>query len=129
FSKELEGKTFAAVKAPNGVDYRLKLIAADVTNRALLVLPDDLRRYRHRGEAAPIDPDEFEIADAARMSMSIPYFFIPVDLVRDRVMVEAVGDTDGLKVGALADRLDVNAANARTTAAGGSGASFRELTA
>ena len=33
FSKELEGKTFAAVKAPNGVDYRLKLIAADVTNR------------------------------------------------------------------------------------------------
>jgi NTE family protein len=117
------------VKAPNGKDYRLKLIAADVTNRALLVLPDDLRRYRHHGETAPIDPDTFEIADAARMSMSIPYFFIPVDLVRDRVMVEDAGDADGLKKGVPADRLDVNAANAKTTAAGGHPATFRELTA
>ena len=128
-SKELDGKTFAAVKAPNGVDYRLKLIAADVTNRALLVLPEDLRRYRHLGESAPIDPDTFEIADAARMSMSIPYFFIPVDLVRDRVMVEDAGDTEWLKADELADRIDVNEANAKATAAGGRGASFRELTA
>jgi NTE family protein len=128
FSKELECKTFKDVKAADGVNYRLKLIAADVTNRSLLVLPDDLRRYRHQGETAPIDPDEFEIADAARMSMSIPYFFIPVDLVRDRVMVEDAGDTDGLTTGVPADRLDVNAANVKTTAAGGRAASVRELT-
>ena len=128
FSKELECKTFGAVKTADGTNYRLKLIAADVTNRALLVLPDDLRRYRHLGEPAPIDPDEFEIADAARMSMSIPYFFTPVDLVRDRVLVEDPGDADGLKAGVPADRIDVNAANAKATAAGGRGASFRELT-
>jgi NTE family protein len=129
FSKELECKTFKDVKAANGVDYRLKLIAADVTNRALLVLPDDLRRYRHRGESAPIDPDEFEIADAARMSMSIPYFFIPVDLVRDRVVVEDAGDADGLKAGELVDRIDANAANAQATAAGRRPATYRELSA
>ena len=128
FSKELECKTFKDVKAPNGVDYRLKLIAADVTNRALLVLPDDLRRYRHRGESAPIDPDEFEIADAARMSMSIPYFFIPVDLVRDRVLVEDAGDAEDMKAGELVDRIDVNGANAKATAAGGRPATYRELT-
>ena len=129
FSKELECKTFKDVKAPNGVDYRLKLIAADVTNRALLVLPDDLRRYRHRGESAPIDPDEFEIADAARMSMSIPYFFIPVDLVRDRVLVEDAGDAEDLKAGEPSDRIDVNGANAKATTAGGRPATYRELTA
>jgi NTE family protein len=128
FSQELECKTFKDVKAPDGVNYRLKLIAADVTNRALLVLPDDLRRYRHRGESAPIDPDQFEIADAARMSMSIPYFFIPVDLVRDRVMVENAGDADGIKADELADRIDVNGANAKATAAGGRPATYRELT-
>jgi NTE family protein len=129
FSKELACKTFGDVKAADGVNYRLKLIAADVTNRSLLVLPDDLRRYRHEGEPAPIDPDDFEIADAARMSMSIPYFFIPVDLVRDRVLVESAGDADGLVAGQLADRIDVNAANLKTTSVGGHPASFRELTA
>ena len=38
------------------------------------------------------------------------------------------GDADGLKAGVPADRIDVNAANAKATAAGGRGASFRELT-
>lgn len=51
--------------------YRLRVIASDVTHRRLLVLPDDAR---HLG----IDPDEMEIADAVRMSMSIPIFFEPV---------------------------------------------------
>src|SRR3954470_22070482 len=50
FSEQLEGKTFAATKTGDGRRYRLKLIAVDVTNRALLVLPDDLPRYRRPGE-------------------------------------------------------------------------------
>src|SRR6185312_9080014 len=88
FSNELGHKTFAAVKTDDGQRSRLKLIAADVTNRALLVLPDDLKRYkRNADDPKPIDPDTFEIAEAARMSMSIPYFFEPVTLVRDRVYV------------------------------------------
>jgi NTE family protein len=51
--------------------YRLRVIASDVTDRRMLVLPNDAE---HLG----IDPDELEIAYAVRMSMSIPIFFEPV---------------------------------------------------
>ena len=129
FSEQLEHRTFAAVKTEDGSRYRLKLIACDVTNRALLVLPDDLHRYRKPGSATPIDPDEFEIADAARMSMSIPYFFEPVTLVRDRVMVVDAGGTDGLKSGEPADRIDVEQANEVAAHFGVRQASVRELNA
>ena len=125
FSGELQGKTFKVTKTPDGTDYRLKLIAVDATNRALLVLPDDLSLYRLPGETTAIDPDEFEIANAARMSMSIPYFFEPVLLVRDRVMVEDAGDAAGVSAG-LADRRDVDKAN--KAVAGGKAATYRELT-
>ena len=95
--------TFAAVKGPPELGSRLKLTAVDVTNSQLLLLPDDLPRYRMPGEKDPIDPDRFRIADAARMSMSIPYFFEPVELVRDQVRV--TGPPDGaLAVGAIVDR-------------------------
>ncbi len=79
FYEQTEGKTFGDVKAAGRT---LKLIAADVTSRDLLVLPDDLPKYRRPGESDPIDPDTFRIADAARMSMSIPFFFQPVQLIR-----------------------------------------------
>jgi NTE family protein len=129
FSGELDHRTFAATKTPDGSDYRLKLIAVDTTNRALLVLPDDLPRYRLAGEHESIDPDHFEIADAARMSMSIPYFFEPIELIRDCVVVEDVGDADGLRVGRPAPRRDVDADNERIAKQGGRPISFRELTA
>jgi NTE family protein len=61
-------------------DWRLKLIAVDITNRRLLVLPDDLGKYREPGAARPIEPNDFKISRAARMSMSIPYFFEPIVL-------------------------------------------------
>jgi NTE family protein len=51
--------------------YRLRVIASDVTERRMLVLPND-------AEVLGIEPDELEIADAVRMSMSIPFFFEPV---------------------------------------------------
>lgn len=51
--------------------WRLRVIASDVTHRRLLVLPNDAP---HLG----LDPDEMLIADAVRMSMSIPIFFEPV---------------------------------------------------
>lgn len=128
FGDELEHKTFSSVKTEDGLRYRLKLIACDVTNKALLVLPDDLRRYRRIGEPGSIDPDGFEIADAARMSMSIPYFFEPVVLVRDRVFVEDAGGTDGLTTGRAADRVDVEEANEAAGYFGVKQASYRELT-
>jgi len=64
--------TFADVMDENG-ESRLKLIASDVTRREMIVLPDDLPRYG-------LNPAEFSVARAARMSMSIPYFFEPVEL-------------------------------------------------
>jgi NTE family protein len=51
--------------------WRLNVIASDVTCRRMLVLPQDAG---HLG----IEPDELSIADAVRMSMSIPIFFEPV---------------------------------------------------
>jgi NTE family protein len=84
FDEVLGGATFEQVKKePEGGrerDWRLKLIAVDVTNRDLLVLPDDLVKYRLPGTSQAIDPDGFKIAHAARMSMAIPYFFKPVEL-------------------------------------------------
>ena len=126
FSEQLEGKTFAATKTEDG-EYRLKLIACDVTNRALLVLPDDLPRYRRIGEATPIDPDEFEIADAARMSMSIPYFFEPMQLVRDRVIITDPGEAEGLKKDMAVDRIEVEHANEVARNFNEKEASFREM--
>jgi NTE family protein len=128
FGEQLEHKTFAATKTDDGKGYKLKLIAVDVTNRALLVLPDDLPRYKRIGEDKAINPDEFEIADAARMSMSIPYFFEPFQLVRDRVLVEDPGDNDWLTANSLADRVDVEKQNAKIRTARGHETSFRELT-
>ncbi|HVM56567.1 MAG TPA: patatin-like phospholipase family protein [Gaiellaceae bacterium] len=128
FDDELDHATFATTKTKDGKGWRLKLIAVDATNKALLVLPDDLARYRLPGASAAIVPDEFPIASAARMSMSIPYFFEPVTLVRDRVFVIDAGDTDGLVAKAPNDRLDVQRAN-DALPAGRKAATTRELTA
>lgn len=51
----------------------LKIIASDITRRCMVILPDDLVNYR-------IDPMEFSIAKAVRMSISIPFYFKPVKL-------------------------------------------------
>ena len=80
----LGGASFAVAGPPDLSDdwsrSRLKLIAFDVTNRHLLVLPEDLRRYRLPGSRQPIDPATFPVARAVRMSASIPYLFEPVTL-------------------------------------------------
>ena len=55
---------------------RLKVIATDVTRHKLITLPDDLVEYN-------INPMNFEIAKAVRMSLSVPFFFQPVVLNRD----------------------------------------------
>ncbi|KJE27969.1 patatin-like phospholipase family protein [Geobacillus kaustophilus] len=51
----------------------LYIVASDVTNGRIVVLPDDLAIYG-------IDPGAFSIARAVRMSISIPYFFEPIRL-------------------------------------------------
>ncbi|MOA11882.1 Patatin-like phospholipase [compost metagenome] len=52
---------------------KLSIIASDITNGRILVLPDNLEQYG-------ISPEHFEVAKAVRMSCSIPYFFDPVML-------------------------------------------------
>ena len=88
FDDVLGGATFAAVRRPQqgaaAESWSLKLIACDVTSRRLLVLPDDLPTYRDPATGRQIEPDEFRIARAARMSMSIPYFFQPVELLDEQ---------------------------------------------
>lgn len=49
----------------------LKLVASDLTNGKMIVLPDDLVHYG-------IEPGMFPIARALRMSCNIPFFFEPV---------------------------------------------------
>ncbi|WP_018886399.1 patatin-like phospholipase family protein [Paenibacillus massiliensis] len=50
---------------------KLRVIASDITNGRILVLPDDVNRFG-------LEPHSFEVAKAIRMSTSIPYFFDPV---------------------------------------------------
>ncbi|MBG9818246.1 MULTISPECIES: patatin-like phospholipase family protein [Bacillus] len=51
----------------------LKIVASDLTNGKILVLPDDLPSYG-------LNPERFSVARAIRMSCSLPYFFEPVKL-------------------------------------------------
>ncbi|CAB1245045.1 Patatin-like phospholipase [Clostridiaceae bacterium BL-3] len=51
----------------------LKIIASDVTKKSMLILPDDLVNYG-------INPMKFKIAEAVRMSISIPLYFKPLKL-------------------------------------------------
>jgi NTE family protein len=69
--------TFADLLNPDSTGpadrHRLRVIASDVTHRRMLILPTDAP---HLG----IEPDEMVVADAVRMSMSIPIFFEPVEI-------------------------------------------------
>ena len=58
----------------NDIGDKLKLTASDVTDGRLLVLPDDLAKFG-------INPRTFKISTAIRMSMGIPVFYKPYELV------------------------------------------------
>jgi len=63
---------------------QLRIIASDITQGKLLVLPDDMVGYN-------INPAHLEVAKAVRMSCSIPYFFDPVRIrkqVRNKRKIE-----------------------------------------
>ena len=49
---------------------RLSLIAADLTKNRMVILPDDLPAYG-------LTPEKFSVAQAVRMSASLPFFFAP----------------------------------------------------
>ena len=68
--------TFGDLLVPNPLNekrqYKLQVIASDLSAHSMLVLPRDAAQLGIE------DPNELEIADAVRMSMSIPVFFEPV---------------------------------------------------
>lgn len=64
-------RTFADLQ-PN----QLRIIASDITQGKLLVLPNDIAQYG-------IEPGKLSVAKAVRMSTSIPYFFDPVRIRRN----------------------------------------------
>ncbi len=53
--------------------YKLHIIATDISRGKMLILPEDIADYG-------INPDDLEVSFAIRMSISIPYFFQPVNL-------------------------------------------------
>ncbi|QBQ04207.1 patatin-like phospholipase family protein [Sporosarcina pasteurii] len=59
-------ETFADL--PEG---KLKIIASDISNGQMLILPDDLGRYR-------MSPADLKVSTAVMMSASIPFFYRPV---------------------------------------------------
>lgn len=54
--------------------YKLQIVATDITNKRVLILPHDMKLFG-------FDPDQFSIARAVRMSMSLPLFFKPVKII------------------------------------------------
>lgn len=63
--------TFKDIKA----NY-LKVVATDLTYSRLVIIPDDLQQFYN------IDPNQFPVATAVRMSAGFPYFFMPKQLRR-----------------------------------------------
>jgi NTE family protein len=63
--------------------YRLRVIASDITEGRMLILPDDIDEYEDVSGQS-FDKDSFPLADAVRMSMGFPFFFDPVTLYRNR---------------------------------------------
>ncbi|MBU3180922.1 patatin-like phospholipase family protein [Clostridium psychrophilum] len=53
--------------------YKLHIIATDISNGKMIILPEDIAEYG-------INPDDLQVSLAIRMSVSIPYFFQPVIL-------------------------------------------------
>lgn len=78
FRKQTNNKTFGEIERDGRT---LKLIATDISRREMLVLPDSLSNYRLSKDSPAIEPSDFAVADAVRMSMSIPYFFQPIELI------------------------------------------------
>ena len=91
---EHDTRTFADLRTddpesslPSQEDYRLVVMTSDISQGCLRRLPWEYPRYG-------LAPDDMEVVDAVRASMSIPYFFRPVRL-RDQVEDDKCWLVDG----------------------------------
>jgi NTE family protein len=83
--------TFADVKQQLK-ERELKVVISNLTRGEMLVLPDDLRR-QDSADSDPLykqlrlqNPEDFSVAEAVRLSMSIPLFFEPGKLGNDLIV-------------------------------------------
>jgi NTE family protein len=60
--------------------YRLRVIASDVTEGRMLVLPQDITGFSATRNGDSLTPDRLSVVEAVRMSMSFPFLFTPVVL-------------------------------------------------
>lgn len=58
---------------------KLQVVGVDLAHSRMVVFPRDVKLYVD-DEGEPLDPDEFPIADAVRISAGFPYFFPPLSL-------------------------------------------------
>jgi NTE family protein len=69
--------TFDAIDQTNGQEWyqqrALKIVASDISGGEMVVLPDDLSRLG-------LSTANYSVAEAVRLSMSIPFFFQPGEL-------------------------------------------------
>jgi len=70
--------------------FKLRVIASDISMGKMLALPQDIADYGIR-------PEDLGVADAVRMSMSIPFFYEPVILQNKKANREATGIEDETK--------------------------------
>jgi NTE family protein len=59
--------------------FRLRVVASDVSEGRMLVLPQDIHSYED-GRGNRLRPETLPVVDAVRMSMSFPFFFDPITL-------------------------------------------------
>ena len=91
YSADLFEKWLAGLLAAKGVRTfadvggRLKMLATDITDSRLLILPTDLVKFG-------IKPETFSVAAAVRMSMSIPLFYEPYELRDEHGCVHHIAD-------------------------------------
>lgn len=62
---------------------RLRVIGTDLAHSRMVIFPEDTKLYLDE-TGKPLDPDDFPIAEAVRISAGYPYFFPPLKL-RDAV--------------------------------------------
>jgi NTE family protein len=62
---------------------RLRVVGSDLAHARVVVFPEDVALYTD-SDGKPLDPDEFPIGEAVRISAGFPYFFPPLKL-RDAV--------------------------------------------
>lgn len=65
------------------LDRQLRVIGTDLAHGRMVIFPEDVSLYVDE-KGTRLDPDEFEIAEAVRISAGYPYFFPPLKL-RDAV--------------------------------------------